>query len=475
MKILSQSATKFITGIFSAAVLLLSLASTNALAEAPISGAQWRVLNSSQSSNYPSAQAAAAAYMGAAQGRAQVSLTLTNNTNYALVWTSNGQTYSNTVSAVVLPVCPAGTTYDPARPSGDECGPTQTGPVPTQCAGSPSPEIRATNSWAAMQNPVCTWDTPEHLNATCSGTFPNGRPVTTGFWCNGPIGNQTDGPIPDEIPNPPPPVKVSFPDCPVGTYAYTDLDNVTTCSVNTYNASPQPCASGNAGSVNGQLVCLPANPAPATAANERVNAQNKANEAKASPGSPEAVQAAKDAAVSAQKAKDASDSLPTSSDAASDAQKAIASAKQAAAYAGQPYNGPQPSSNTGTGGGGTSPEDTGPKECGSPGKPKCQIDETGTPTDGTTAFTAANTALDAAVATYTDSLSTITSDTDKDASWGWLPSLPQGSCTPIQFAALGEVNWCDSAASIEEVMTFMWSFITVFCLLGMVARAIKGT
>jgi len=112
--------------------------------------------------------------------------------------------------------------------------------------------------------------------------------------------------------------------------------------------------------------------------------------------------------------------------------------------------------------------------CGLPGKPKCQMDETGTPANGDSVFATAKEALDTAVTAHTNAMTQVTGDDNKDTSWGWFPSFPQGTCTPIQFGALGEIDWCSVAPSIQLVMSFLWSLVTVIFILYMTSGAIKG-
>lgn len=114
------------------------------------------------------------------------------------------------------------------------------------------------------------------------------------------------------------------------------------------------------------------------------------------------------------------------------------------------------------------------KECGGPGRPACKMDEAGTP-DGTSAFNTAKTALDQAVSDHVGQLGNVVSDAGKDASWGWLPQLPTGNCTPFVMASLGSVDWCPIVPKLKEIMSWILGTLTALSILSMVHKTIRGT
>jgi hypothetical protein len=109
-------------------------------------------------------------------------------------------------------------------------------------------------------------------------------------------------------------------------------------------------------------------------------------------------------------------------------------------------------------------------ECGAPGQPRCAIDETGTPTGGTT-FDRAKTDL------------TNWGDQKKNAidgaagiqapTWSFTFQLPTG-CTPVQTMLESFVlDICPYQSIIHDLMSMVWAAVTAFTIIGMVGRTIR--
>lgn len=108
--------------------------------------------------------------------------------------------------------------------------------------------------------------------------------------------------------------------------------------------------------------------------------------------------------------------------------------------------------------------------CGAPGQPKCQIDETGTPT-GTGEFDSGKTALDTnkdSVKTAIDGAANI-----QVPAWTFSFALPTG-CTAYNTGIKGFVmNPCQYQSTIHDLMSMVWAAVTAFCIIGMVGRTIR--
>lgn len=109
--------------------------------------------------------------------------------------------------------------------------------------------------------------------------------------------------------------------------------------------------------------------------------------------------------------------------------------------------------------------------CGLPGKPKCQIDETGTKPDAGTTLDSAKTALDTAkdsAKNAIDGASSMTAPT-----WSFSFQLPTG-CAPYVTGLRGVIlNVCEYQSKIHDLMSMIWAASTFFCLVGMVGRTIR--
>lgn len=115
------------------------------------------------------------------------------------------------------------------------------------------------------------------------------------------------------------------------------------------------------------------------------------------------------------------------------------------------------------GGGSGEGENTGPKECGTPGRPKCQIDETGTP-DGTgTEIT--DEQVNQYVADRTEQME------KKQEGWdfGWTLDLPQGACQPWTVGARGlsmTFDWCPYLEQMRALLGWFYMMITAVAIYG---------
>jgi hypothetical protein len=137
------------------------------------------------------------------------------------------------------------------------------------------------------------------------------------------------------------------------------------------------------------------------------------------------------------------------------------------------------SSGGSTGTGSTGPIEVDVETCGLPGTPPCKIDETGTPT-GTGAYSASDTAADTARDALKGVPNTIIEGlTTANTSWGFSIGLPTGCTNP---PSLTIPRWhldytldlCAHQTSIHKVMSFLWAFLTVVGVLGMVRRTIAA-
>jgi hypothetical protein len=119
--------------------------------------------------------------------------------------------------------------------------------------------------------------------------------------------------------------------------------------------------------------------------------------------------------------------------------------------------------------------DNSPRECGTPGRPKCQIDETGTP-EGKTVYQTESTKVDTAFDDMQTKLTTVTSQDGKDTSWGWSPTswFSAGQCEPFDFGEMPTLNMnlafdvCPHLQKAQELLSFMWVLSTIGVILAMV-------
>lgn len=389
--------------------------------------------------------------------------------NCNVKYTSSGQA-ATIAGGSSTTTCPDG--QDVILPSATypKCGVVQT-PEDMPCAGYPNVAAAAAAD-NFLQNPVCKFGVNgpvENGVAVCTGTIPGGRTSSYDIACNGPV-KVDPYPTPKPIPTPAPLVETSFPRCQPGQYLYTDGDGTKYCS----GPTPEPsCASGNVGTVNGMLACLPANPAPATTQAAATAAAAAAQTAKdAAPGSEIAIAAAEQARAAAQRAVDAAASMPSDTTLIVKAQEAVDAANRAAAYAG--LSSPSikaPDGNGSGGGGGTS------EGCGLPGKPKCQIDETGTPAGIGTALDASKTALQATVDSIKTAANDAASANGKDTSISWMPVVPEGTCQeqdlpiPVPGGGMLKTDICKYTSYVTVGFELLWAAFFGFAIMGLVASA----
>lgn len=114
--------------------------------------------------------------------------------------------------------------------------------------------------------------------------------------------------------------------------------------------------------------------------------------------------------------------------------------------------------------------------CGAPGQPECsvKVNEKGTPDGVGKSFDAAQKKSDdshtAQVKSIEDAAKRETGPT-----WDFSFQLPTG-CTPMQ-TAIGNftLDPCRYQGTIHDLMSMVWAAITVFTIIGMVGRTIRGT
>jgi hypothetical protein len=110
--------------------------------------------------------------------------------------------------------------------------------------------------------------------------------------------------------------------------------------------------------------------------------------------------------------------------------------------------------------------------CGTESDCKVKVNEDGSPTGKSDVDTWGK-SLDEQAKGRGDKLSDVVGTTNKDTSWGWLPQLPSGSCSPWVFAGY-TINVCDIVARIRVVMAWLWAMTTIFLCAGMVKHAIEA-
>lgn len=109
--------------------------------------------------------------------------------------------------------------------------------------------------------------------------------------------------------------------------------------------------------------------------------------------------------------------------------------------------------------------------CGLPGKPKCLIDETGTPESAEPQVQPSKGALDSAVDKSRSAIDAVQSI--PAPSWSFSFRLPSG-CTPFVTGLKGVVlDVCQYQPVIHDLMSMIWAAATAFALIGMVGRTIR--
>lgn len=118
------------------------------------------------------------------------------------------------------------------------------------------------------------------------------------------------------------------------------------------------------------------------------------------------------------------------------------------------------------------PEDKSPRECGTPGKPKCQIDETGTQVWKDTS-SAEIAKVDAATS---DAITKVGAGMkkDTDTAWPFTFQLPS-SCGSWPLFLNIVVEFCRFQPVVHDLMTAVWVASTTFVVIGMFGRTIRGS
>jgi hypothetical protein len=276
--------------------------------------------------------------------------------------------------------------------------------------------------------------------------------------------------------------------CPTGTTQHgVDLSGTPIC---TGSGAPPTCWTGsyNVSTDPTIAICVSALPAAKDSADASKSAQTAAESAAAAAKAATTKEAAASGASTASGAASTAATASTNAvkasagaaaadvaaaKAASDAAKASADAAAAAASKARSI-----AESMGAGSG-ILPDGT--TECGSPGRPPCKIDETGTP-DGLTAMNGAKASIDSAFTDATGKLDTVTSASGKDTSWGWVPLswVTPGSCHALNLGTLPIINFvinfdiCPQLAMASEFLTFIWAIGTIALCLSMVWQTMQG-
>lgn len=124
------------------------------------------------------------------------------------------------------------------------------------------------------------------------------------------------------------------------------------------------------------------------------------------------------------------------------------------------------------------PEPIDIQTCGLPGKPKCQIDEAGTPTYDPKKFELDRPTLDTASKTQRDTVSSATDKATLFTPWATFFTLPPlAACTPIAMpvyagAQIASLNVCPAAEWLRGLMGFVWAAVGFFFVFRTVQDAI---
>lgn len=128
---------------------------------------------------------------------------------------------------------------------------------------------------------------------------------------------------------------------------------------------------------------------------------------------------------------------------------------------------------TGTGTGGTGGTST--TACGSANNP-CKIDENGTPSadTGSRMYDGAKSTVTSNQGDSVDGVNGSIGTGGKDTSWHFSFNFPTG-CSSLPLFLNVVVNACDYQEKIHSLMSMCWLAATVFCMIGMVGRTVRGT
>jgi len=117
--------------------------------------------------------------------------------------------------------------------------------------------------------------------------------------------------------------------------------------------------------------------------------------------------------------------------------------------------------------GGQAPAPEGPKECGSPGRPPCSINEQGTPPQA------------APLPNPDVVLLPLFGQPDTaDPAWSWSFSLPT-ACSVIQVGNFAghalQLDMCRWQPMIHSIMTLVWLMTTIMACIALVTRTLQGS
>jgi hypothetical protein len=128
----------------------------------------------------------------------------------------------------------------------------------------------------------------------------------------------------------------------------------------------------------------------------------------------------------------------------------------------------------------TPPSQTKPDDkvqvCGLPGKPPCKIDETGTP-DVATGAAKLQPGIDALEQSRIDGIANVTGSGDpaaKDTHWQFTFAFPT-NCAPLVAWDGLTFDICRFQPMIHDLLSMLWYGSTVFLILGMVGRTMRGS
>ena len=109
--------------------------------------------------------------------------------------------------------------------------------------------------------------------------------------------------------------------------------------------------------------------------------------------------------------------------------------------------------------------------CGLPGKPKCLIDEAGTPVDKAQSYDPAKTDLDTAKDSAREAIDA--AQNIETPSWSFSFQFPS-SCSPINTGLRGVIiDVCQFRPMIHDLLSMVWVAAASFCIIGMVGRTIR--
>jgi hypothetical protein len=105
------------------------------------------------------------------------------------------------------------------------------------------------------------------------------------------------------------------------------------------------------------------------------------------------------------------------------------------------------------------------------------MDEGDTPSGVGTALDASKTALQTAIDGVKSSASEAASDSGKDTSIGWMPIIPEGTCTeqdlpiPVPGGGVLKTDICKYTSYVTVGFELLWAAFFGFAIMGLVASA----